>query len=78
MESAQPAPQMPSIDAPEMDAGEPSEIILAINDVFITIVQIVMIAGAAALIIYLIWQLWQRFNGIRFQKKKPAQRYAGK
>ena len=69
VESAQPAPQMPSIDAPEMDAGEPSEIILAINDVFITIVQIVMIAGAAALIIYLIWQLWQRFNGIRFQKK---------
>lgn len=49
--------------------SESSPVMMAVSDVLMTIIQIALIIGAAAVIIYGIYQLWLHFNGFSFKKK---------
>ena len=66
-------PQMPSVETPLNAPEAPSRLMIAISNVLMTVVEIALIVGAAALAIYIIYQIWQRFNGISFQKKKARE-----
>lgn len=68
IEETQAAAQQPMM----MDDGGTSPIMVAISNVIFTILQIALILGAAALIIYTIYQLYRRFGSFSFHKKAKA------
>lgn len=68
IEETQGSGQMPMM----MDDGGTSPIMVAISNVIFTILQIALIIGAAALIIYTIYQLYRRFGSFSFNKKDKA------
>lgn len=53
--------------------SESSPVMMAVSDFLMTIIQIVLIIGAAAVIIYGIYQLWLHFNGFSFKRKSAKE-----
>lgn len=60
-----------------LEGGETSPIMEAISNFLVAFMQIALILGAAALVIYIVYQLWSRFLGSSLKKESSAKDPSG-
>lgn len=68
-QTSAPLPDMETNTAPLPDDGT-SPILIAASDFIMALFRVILVVGAAALVIFMIYQLIQRFNGLTVSRSK--------